>query len=171
MWNITLMNFYNITNSIVSLWFAKDEITEDLLIMNADLYFVEDILDMIVNCKKNTFLVVDTSKVIFGDYFLKIENGVIKNYGKNLKLNERNCEYVGIGKIDKFFLKEFKDRLDYLINSNKYDLWWEDVLYSFVDEKEIDTLDIKGNFWCEIDYLDDYKKIINYINCNKKRNN
>ena len=37
--------FYDITNSIASLWFARNELDDDLLVLNADVYFSKDILD------------------------------------------------------------------------------------------------------------------------------
>ena len=36
--------FYDITNSIASLWFARDLLDDDILVMNADVFFSKDIL-------------------------------------------------------------------------------------------------------------------------------
>lgn len=36
------------------------------------------------------------------------------------------------------------------------------MLYSFIEEESIYVKDIKGNFWSEIDYIEDYNRIINY---------
>lgn len=55
-----------------------------------------------------------------------------------------------------------------MINSQKHQKWWEDVLYSFVDEEDINVLDIKGSFWAEIDYFDDYERILDFVNKNEQ---
>lgn len=162
--------FYDVTNSIASLWFARDELSEDTIIMNGDVYIDDDILNRIIETQKDCSLMVDTGRTVVGDYFLKLENGFIRKYGKELPLEERSCEYVGIGKIRKVFLEEFKDKLERLISSQQHQLWWENILYSLVDsaEKNIGTIDIKGVFWSEIDYFDDYERIIAHIDQDKK---
>ena len=57
----------------------------------------------------------------------------------------------------------FIDRLDEMIDELKHDKWWENVLYSMTEERSINTVDINGLFWSEIDYFDDYERILNYI--------
>ncbi|MBC6002517.1 NTP transferase domain-containing protein [Paeniclostridium hominis] len=161
--------FYDVTNSIASLWFARKELTEDTIILNADVYFTNEILDTIISEKKDVSLMVDKSRTKIGDFFLKTENGYIIKYGKELPIEERSCEYVGIGKIRKSFIKEFKDKLNCLVSSQQHQLWWENILYSLIEDRAIDTIDVNGKFWSEIDYFDDYERILNYISKNDKK--
>ncbi|WP_054957467.1 phosphocholine cytidylyltransferase family protein [Paenibacillus dakarensis] len=156
--------FYNVTNSIASFWFARKELTEDTIIMNGDVFFDENILDLIIDTDKDCSLLVDTSRTLEGDFFLKLENGYIRKFGKDLPIQERSCEYVGIGKVKEKFLGDFKNKLEQLIGSQQHQLWWENILYSLIEEKNIETIDISGMFWSEIDYFDDYERIINHIN-------
>ncbi|MCG7408761.1 phosphocholine cytidylyltransferase family protein [Paenibacillus sp. ACRRX] len=161
--------FYNVTNSIASFWFAREELTEETIIMNGDVYIDDTILNLIVETKKDCALMVDTGRTVEGDYFLQLENGYIKKYGKDLPLKERTCEYVGMGKIRPKFLVEFKGKLESLIGDQQHQLWWENILYSLIEEKNIETIDIKGMFWSEIDYFDDYERILAYTSkANKK---
>ena len=41
-------------------------------------------------------------------------------------------------------------------------MWWEDVLYSFVEERSIYVRDIQGMFWAEVDYIEDYERILKF---------
>ena len=94
--------FYAVTNSIGTLWFAKDELNDDLVIFNADVYFDESILDDMIQDKKDVLVAADKSRCETGDYFFGLdENQCIKKYGKELTLPERSCEYIGIIKIKK----------------------------------------------------------------------
>lgn len=163
--------FYDVTNSIASLWMAKSEINDDLIIANADVYFSREILQKLKADKRDVVMAIDKSRTSVGDYFFSTTlNGSIAKYGKELPLEERTCEYVGFAKIDKSFLPKFNDRMASLINSQKHNFWWENVLYSFTDKKERDiyTLDVGGLFWSEIDYFDDYERILNYLAKNKE---
>jgi choline kinase len=162
--------FYDITNSIASLWIARNEIDDDMLILNADVYFSNEILDIILSDKKDVTMAIDKSRTATGDYFFSTTpNGCIRKYGKEIPLEERNCEYVGIAKINKSFTPHFKRRMDALIKTQHHDYWWENVLYSFTDfkEKNIYTVDVNGLFWSEIDYFDDYERILNYMDQKK----
>ena len=158
--------FYDVTNSIASLWFAREQLSgDDLIIMNADVFFENKILTSAIHSDFDVALVSDKSRINEGDYFLTLaENGCIKSYGKNMPLNERSCEYVGIGKISASFLNTFTRQLEYLISEQKHTCWWEDVLYSLVEkEYNINTIDTNGEFWSEIDYWKDYERILNYV--------
>ncbi len=156
--------FYDITNSIASLWFAKEALKGDVLILNADVFFSENILSRILADTRDVTMAMDTGRTVTGDYFFSTtDNGCIKKYGKDLPLTERSCEYVGIAKVSEKFLPSFTHKLEELISKQKHHMWWEDIIYSLVSEKDIYTVDIKGEFWSEIDYFDDYERILNYI--------
>ena len=53
--------------------------------------------------------------------------------------------------------------MDKLIYSQQHDLWWENVLYSLTEQEDIHTIDVRGIFWSEIDYFDDYERILDYL--------
>lgn len=164
--------FYDVTNSIASLWFARQELDGECLIMNADVFFSEKILNMIMEEEHQAVMLVDKSRRKTGDYFFSTtDNGCIRKYGKDLPLQYRSCEYVGISKISGEFMPCFAKRLNQLIGASKHGMWWEDTLYSFTHENEyqINTRDVEGLFWSEIDYFDDYERILNYLATQKEK--
>ncbi len=158
--------FYNITNSIASLWFAKDELNDDLLVLNADVFFSKEILELVINDARSPVMAIDCSRTKEGDYFFYTAfDGRIEKYGKGLPLEQRTCEYVGMAKIEKNFLPCFVRRMEEMIHGQKHDAWWENILYSYTDhhEQDVYTVDVEGRFWAEIDYFDDYERIIDYV--------
>lgn len=158
--------FFDVTNSIASIWFAREELNDDLLVLNADVFFSKEILDLVMKDSRNPVMAIDRSRVKVGDYFFSTAwDGRIEKYGKGLPLELRSCEYVGIAKIEKSFLPLFLVRMEEMICTQQHSAWWENILYSFTDKKEqnIYTVDVDGRFWAEIDYFDDYERIIDYI--------
>jgi len=156
--------FYEITNSIASLWFARSEIGPDMIVMNADVYITRNILMALMEDRHDVVMMIDRTRVKDGDYFFATtDNGCIMKYGKDLPIQMRSCEYVGLAKISHTFTGEFSRRLDELVGSSQYTLWWENVLYSFAGSRDIHTLDVEGEFWAEIDFFDDYTRILNHI--------
>ena len=105
----------------------------------------------------------DESRVDVGDYFFRVEDGLIKGYGKELARDDRTTEYVGIARISRHLVPEFRHRLEDLVAAERYDLWWENVLYEHIDETPVHVRDMSDFFWAEIDYIDDYQRILDYI--------
>ncbi len=165
--NVTYYNnpFYAVTNSIGTLWFAKQELNDDVFIMNADVFFDERILDLLLSSNKNVTVAVDKTRAQVGDYCFSLdEESNIVNYGKTLLPNERDCEYVGIILIKKKFLPVFNDKFTSLINSEQYNLWWENILYSLSDDgMKINTIDCSKYFWSEVDVAEDYQRILKHF--------
>ncbi|ACJ75581.1 LicC-like protein [Thermosipho africanus TCF52B] len=157
--------FYSVTNSIASLWFAKDEFSgkEDIIVANADVYWDREILKTLCNSKEDILMLYDSSRKEEGDYLFYVEDNILKDHGKELLPEKISGEYVGVSIIRKEFQEKFRERLELLISQEKYDLWWENVLYSFIDERNVYVKDIKGLFWGEVDYIEDYYRIVNHL--------
>jgi choline kinase len=158
--------FYAVTNSIGTLWFAEKELNGDLLIMNADVYFDDIILDRLIASKYKVVMASDVTRIKTGDYFFatREDGDCLAKYGKELPLEARTGEYVGMAKISGEFAPYFKKRIEKLIEEGQYNLWWENVLYSYVEEgKDIHTMDVKGAFWAEVDFFDDYERIVKHV--------
>lgn len=158
--------FYRVTNSIASLWFAKDAITEDddYIFMNADVYLEPEILDKMLECKETISMLADYRKILEGDYFFHCdETGLVRKYGKEMPVEERTCEYVGAAKIGKEYVAEFKRVMEEMVATEQYTTWWETILYSRCYEINIHTIDAAPYFWSEIDYIEDYEKIVHFV--------
>ena len=156
--------FYDVTNSIASLWFAKEFVDDDIILMNADVYLEEKLIKEVFEEKKSPVLFSDSSRKEQADYKFYYEDGQLIKFGKELQGNDISGEYVGVAKINKEFIPLFKQRLEKLIVDGKHHMWWEDVLYSYVGEKDIYVNDIDGMFWDEVDYVDEYERILNHTN-------
>lgn len=152
------------TNSIFSLYKAKDYLDDECIIANADVFWGEDILERILTLSKykNSIMISDNSKnrLENGDYFFKVIDNKIVNYGKCLALEDRTHEYVGIAKIKKEFIHIFKNELEKNINEKNYNLWWEDVLYKLSSLYNIEVDNINGMIWGEVDTPKDYERLL-----------
>ena len=142
--------FFRRTNSIGSCWLARSVITEairrdeDLLLANADVYWTDDLLDMLCGVPDDCTMLCDRSRATTGDYFFHLVNGYIAEYGKDIAPVRRDCEYVGITLIRASFLP--------------------DALYDACSSHPVRALDVEGRFWSEIDYVEDYQRILDYLN-------
>ena len=156
--------FYRSTNSIASLWFVKDELLsgQDILLANADIYWEQNIFDQLINNDKEVFMLMDERRKLCGDYFFGCEQGVLCKYGKDLCIEDRSGEYVGLASIKASFVKKLYAQLECLVAQGEYQKWWEDALYSLLDKECIYVEDVNGKFWSEIDIYEDYLRILEY---------
>ena len=159
--------FFDVTNSIVSAWFAREFIADDdMIIMNADVFCEEAMYDEMLGVKEDPVMFYDTSRVEDADYRFFCENGIIRKYGKELPTSETSGEYVGIAKLSRQLVPIFRRRLEELINTQNSGLWWENALYSLAGELELHAHDVSSHFWAEVDYVEDYGRIIGFVRRN-----
>jgi choline kinase len=157
--------FYSVTNSLASLWFAKEELCGDTVILgNADVYWENNLLDVLMSETRDCVMLSDSSRVEQGDYLFRVEEGRIVYFGKSKDMDYRraNCEYVGLAAIRGDMIPKCKERLELLMQRQQHGDWWENILYTMTSERPIWSTDIAGHFWAEIDYIEDYERILRY---------
>jgi len=156
--------FYSVTNSIASLWLARELLTEDVILMNADLFLDESILDLTLSQTKYAVMLSDSTRIDTADFRFGVDGDRILKTGNKLTNYETDCEYVGLVRIDESFVYQFKKRLEYLVGKGDFNDWWEGVLYSFIKEgTDIFHTDVKGAFWSEVDNRNDYHRLTSWL--------
>jgi len=158
--------FFRVANSISSVWFAKDFLSanDDILIMNADVFMEESVLDAILKEHHSPVLLSDSSRIEDADYRFQWQGNELKKYGKDLSNDETTGEYVGIAKLKKEDIMPFRQSIIDAVASEDYNCWWEDILYRTIETgNNIYINDITGKFWAEVDYIEDYQRIKDFV--------
>lgn len=156
--------FYDVTNGIASMWFARDYLTKgtETVVMSGDVYLEEEIIDKLLKCEKDPVLLADSSRIIEADYRYNYENGILKKFGKDLTVAETTGECLGVAKLGANFVAHYKEHMEDMIKRGIHSVWWENVLYDLAATENIYIEDVCGSFWAEVDYLEDYKRILNH---------
>ena len=156
--------FYDVTNSIASAWFAKEFLSayDDTIIMNGDVYMEEGLLDHILATEKSPVMIADGTRKEEADYKFFYQDGILYKYGKELTGADISGEYVGIGRFDKDFMPVFMKKMDEMISMQRHSVWWENILYDMVGSRDIFVEEINGLFWAEVDYIEDYERILKF---------
>jgi choline kinase len=98
------------------------------------------------------------------DYRFGYDHGKLRRFGKNLRVEDTNGEYVGIAKIHRSFVGTFRAGLEVLISAQQHNLWWEDVLFNLCAiQRPICVVEITDSFWAEVDYIEDFERIQAYL--------
>ena len=107
--------FYTVTNSIASLWLARELLTEETLLMNADLYFEPEVLDTALDQVHPVAMLSDHRRIESADFRFRTQGNSIVEAGKHISNQNTDCEYVGIVRLDGSLIETFRQRLEEMI--------------------------------------------------------
>ena len=149
--------FYEVTNSISSLWFARDYLErENVAIVHGDAVFSNDIVrDYLVKPTDYPYVLVDSSYDCPGDYNAVIRENQVLVMSK--KLENYDAKYCCMTKLDPVSSRLLKQEVDSMVNSNMYDQFFEDGLVQMImfHDFQLFAQDISGKKWAEVDRVDD----------------
>lgn len=160
--NVTfVMNpFYEVTNSISSVWFARDYLErENVAIVHGDVVFSEKIIkDYLTVPTDHPYVLTDSSRVLPGAYNVVAQANQVLVMSK--KLENFTAKYCCMTKLDPVSSRLLKEEIDSMINENMYDQFFEDGLVQMImfHDFQLFCYDIAGEKWAEVDTVDDLLK-------------
>ena len=158
--------FFDVTNSIASAWFSHEFLTDDddILIMNGDVYLDREIMPLILNTTpdRTPLLFADETRREEADYKFCYRDGILLKYGKELTGDDITGEYIGVARLSRTYLPRFREKLMSMIDEQKHSVWWENVLYELSHESAVYVAGTEGKFWAEVDYVEDYERILSH---------
>lgn len=149
--------FYEVTNSISSVWFARQYMErENVAIVHGDAVFSDEIVKNYL-CKEtdHPYVVVDSSYVKPGTYNAVTRDGQVLVMSN--KLEYFNAKYCCMTKLDAVSARLLKNEIDSMIHKNMYDQFFEDSLVQLImfHDFQLFAKDIAGKAWSEVDNVDD----------------
>lgn len=150
---------YKITNNFHTLWHIRKELNEDCIISFSDLIIEDKIARKLVKSKHNATAVIDSSQIRKDTMMVKhkkkiLQEIIVKNRGK------ASGNFIGIFAIKKKLIKSFLNNMKKLLRNSKKDYYVKVLNYMIKNNIVVNILDIKGNYWREIDTFNEYKKAL-----------
>ena len=149
--------FYEVTNSISSVWFARDYLErENVTIVHGDAVFSDEIITSYLTVPTDyPYVLVDSSYVRSGAYNAVTQGEQVLVMSK--KLENFTAKYCCMTKLDPVSSRLLKQEVDSMINSNMYDQYFEDSLVQMImfHDFQLFCKDIAGQQWAEVDSVDD----------------
>ncbi len=149
--------FYEVTNSISSLWFAREYLErENVSIIHGDIVFSDEIVkSYLVKPTEYPYVLVDSSVNRPGAYNVVAQDDQVLVMSK--KLETFSAKYCCLTKLDPVSSRLLKQEMDTMINGNMYDQYFEDCLVQMIMFHDFQLFcdDIAGEKWAEVDTVDD----------------
>ena len=150
--------FYEVTNSISSVWFARDYLErENVSIIHGDVVFSDEIINsFLVKSTDTPYVLVDSSIANQGAYNIVTKNNQVLVMSK--KLESFSAKYACMTKLDPVSSRLLKEEIDEMIENNMYDQYFEDSLVQMILFKDFQLYckDIAGSAWAEVDTVNDF---------------
>lgn len=149
------------TGSMASLKQVKDLVSDDFLLIEGDLIFEKKALEEIVKSKKRNCILITNESGSGDEGFVQIKEGNLFKLGKDIhQFNRIDGEMIGISKIShklfELMLEEFEGNINPYIN-------YEYILLDVARDYKVPCVKVDDLAWGEIDNIDQYSSIKNYI--------
>lgn len=155
--------FYEVTNSIASLWFAREFLDQEVTIINGDIVMSAKLIeDVVIRHTDRPCVLMDGSVQKDGDYNVQADQERVIVMSK--ALTNYSGEYAGVTKLDGDSAVRLKQKIEEMVGGGMYGYWYEDALVQMIFEEnfELFVKDIAIYEWTEVDDVDDlmYAKAI-----------
>ena len=143
--------FYEVTNSIASLWFARQFLNDSVTIINGDIVCSEKLMQKVIEYRGKAVVFVDGSVKEYGDYNVQVSDERVVVMSKIL--DSYYGEYAGICKLDREAIKALSQEICRLVDEGNYNEWYENALVQMIlnSDFHLEYCDISDYHWTEVD--------------------
>lgn len=149
--------FYEVTNSIASLWFAREHLdTENVVLIDGDIVMSQDLIkDVVCQPTDRPMVLLDSSICTDGDYNVQVSGEYVLVMSKELE--SYHGEYAGITKLDRKSALLMREELESMVEEGYYDQWYENALVQLIFKTDFKLYfkDIMNYDWTEVDSVND----------------
>jgi len=150
---------YATTNTIHSLWLAREHLNEGIIYFNGDVWFEPPVLSLLLQ-QSGSALVVEVKRCGAEEVKVKADpSGRITRIGKNLPPEEALGEFIGLGKIEHSACASLVESLRrYNEALGRRDSFFESALNDILDRHAFMAAPLGGLKAVEIDTPEDYAR-------------
>jgi L-glutamine-phosphate cytidylyltransferase len=148
---------YASTNSIYSLWLARDHVRgQEFLLLNGDVRFDRDVVQPLLDNAAPTALLVDAEReLIEGEMNVVVQDGNVIEIGKEIPLaraNAQSLQIVKFGAADSELLFERVEELVEAGETGRFPTYAYEAIFS---RSRMAAVQHRSGTWFEIDTVED----------------
>ena len=159
---------YASTNSLFSLWLARDFLTDGFVVLNADVLFHPQLLKALLASRYEDALLIEYSDgqaQPLGEEEMKVcvREGCVADISKAIDPRTADGENVGIVKFGPTGARHLVRHMESLVANGARRDWAPRAFREFAREHQLRAISTCGSPWIEIDFPEDYLKAVNDI--------
>jgi choline kinase len=147
------------TNSLYSLWLARELITDGLVVLNGDVLFHRQLLrDLLTSCDEDALLMAARRGDAYSDEEMKVRvrAGCVAAIAKTLDPAETDGENVGIAKFGADGARVLVQALERIVAGGGEREWLPRAFAEFSQQRPLHVVETRGFPWTEVDCPEDY---------------
>ena len=158
----TLFNpFFQVADNLASCWMARNFMNQDFLLINGDTLFSPELLRTVLDAPvKGIAVTIDQKGYYDGDDMkVTLDGPQLTAIGKTLSLTETDGESIGMLRFMNAGPGVFRNELEQLMRTpDGTKSWFLSAIHGLAQSgQHIDTINIKGEDWSELDTPEDYE--------------
>ena len=158
----TLFNpFFQVADNLASCWMARKSMKRDFILINGDTLFTPELLQTILAAPKSDIAVTIDQKGYYDgdDMKITLDGTRLTQIGKTLPLTETHGESIGMLRFMGEGSKIFRGELKRLMRTREgTKSWFLSAIHGLAQSgQHINTINIKGADWSELDTPEDYE--------------
>jgi choline kinase len=158
---------YAVTNSLYSLWLARDLLGDGFVVLNCDVVFHRQLLaDLLTARYEDALLMAFRGRdELYSDEEMKlrVRNGRVIEISKTLPEGDADGESIGIAKFGPAGAALLVEEMDRLIAAGAIKDWAPAAFAAFCRRRPLHVVDHRGLPWIEIDSPNDYWRACTHI--------
>lgn len=158
---------YAVTNSLYSLWLARDLLLDGFIVLNADVFFHPQLLADLLRARHDDALLIDycDPALPLGEEEMKVtvKAGRVTDISKTLDPRLADGENVGIVKFGAAGAVKLVDLMHQLIAAGCRGCWAPRAFREFAVRWPLHAIGTRGFPWIEIDSPEDYRRAIGEV--------
>jgi choline kinase len=150
---------YEATNSLYSLWLARDLLMDGFVVLNCDVLFHDQLLaDLLTARDEDALLMAAPRGQTYSDEEMKIKlrRGCVADIAKTLAPEETDGENVGIAKFGAAGAAVLVEELSNAVADGGQRHWLPAAFAAFARRRPLHVVETRGFPWTEIDSPEDY---------------
>ena len=153
------------TNSLYSLWLARNELHDGFLVLNSDVLFHPALLRRLLESEYEDALLVSLREgnvPLLGEEEMKVrvDGGLLLDISKSMPPVEAHGENVGIARFGTAGARLFIELMNSEIARGAHREWVPRVFQRFVGQRNFHVVDTAPYPWIEIDFPEDYHQAV-----------
>jgi choline kinase len=148
------------TNSLYSLWLARDLFGAGIVVLNGDVLFHPQLLADLLTARYEdaALIAAKGAGTVYSDEEMKVRvrGGLIVDMSKALTTDESDGENIGILKFGATGARHLARQLDRIVQASELTAWAPRAFVEFSRRRPLHAIDSRGLPWTEIDFPEDY---------------
>jgi len=147
------------TNSIYSLWLAKEETREGFVVLNSDVLFHPMVLGKLLSSNYPDALTISKQEGMGEEEMkVKVNSDRVIDISKEISPHQADGENIGIVKFSPKGAKVLFEKMDELISQGIVNRWLPFAFQQIASYHHLYAVDIGDLPWIEIDFKEDYER-------------